>query len=91
VNAEVALLEHAGDWIRESDIVWAGRSTIVTTNTAVGIDHDNPILPFVSSSYRTNRVADRTFTMIAQPRQEKSLHAGISRLFRALTVRAVPG
>jgi hypothetical protein len=91
VNAEVTLLEHAGDRIGESDIVWAGCSTIVTTDTAVGINHYNAVLAFISSPHRAYRITDRALTMVTQPGQEKRCHPGISSLFRALAVRTIPG
>jgi hypothetical protein len=67
MNTEIALLEHASDRIRESDIVRAGCSAIVATDTPVRIDQDDAIVPLVSGSHRTYRVTDRPFTMVAQP------------------------
>jgi hypothetical protein len=68
MNTEIAFLEHASDRIGESDIVWASGSTIITTNTAVRIDHDDPVFPLIGSSYRAYRITDRALTMVAQPR-----------------------
>jgi hypothetical protein len=67
MNTEIALLEHAGDRIGESDIVWTGCSAIVATNTAVGIDHDDTIFPLIGSSYWAHCITDRALTMVAQP------------------------
>jgi hypothetical protein len=72
MNTEVTFLDHSGNGIWESNIIRASSSTIVTANTAVGVDHDNTIFPLVGSSYRAYRITDRAFTMIAQPRKEEN-------------------
>jgi len=91
MNAEITLLKHASDRVGESDIIGTSGSTIVTADTKMGINHDNTIFTLIGSLHRAYCIADRTLTVVAQPRQEKGLHAGISCLFRTLTVRTVPG
>src|SRR4030042_2689411 len=80
VSAEVTLLDHSCDWIYISHVIRIGCPTIITTDTTVRVDHDNPILPLISRLDRTDRIADGAFTMVAHPREQEGGHPWVSRL-----------
>jgi hypothetical protein len=68
MNTEVTFLDHAGDRVWKSDIIRAGGSTIVTADTAVGINQNNTVFfPLIGSPYRAYGITDRAITMVTQP------------------------
>ncbi len=91
MNTEITLLNHTGDRIHKPDIIRAGGPTVITTDTSVGINHYNSILPGIGRLHRTYRIANRTSTLIAEPGQEKGLHSWVPGLFGPFAVRAIPG
>jgi hypothetical protein len=69
MNAEITLLDHTGNWVRESHIIRTGCSTIVATDTAVRINQNNTVFfPLIGGPYRTYCITDRAITMVTQPR-----------------------
>jgi hypothetical protein len=73
MNTEVTFLDHTGNWIRESHIIRTGCSTIVATDTAVGINQNNTVfLPLIGGPYRAYGITDRAIAVITQPGEKKN-------------------
>jgi hypothetical protein len=71
MNTEITFLDHPGDGVRKSHVIRTGSSAIVTSDTAVGVNHDDTIFSLIGCSYRTHGITDRALTMVAQPRKKK--------------------
>jgi hypothetical protein len=57
-------LKHSSDGIDESDIIRTGCPAIVTANTAVRVNHDDPIFPPISGLHRADGIADGTLAVV---------------------------
>jgi len=84
VDAEVALFDHTRNRVDIPGIIGAGRPTIVTTDTSVGIDEHNAVFPPVGRVHGTDRIANGPLTLVTHPGQEERTYMGIHSLFDGL-------